>query len=167
LVLEATFKDLVGDGFHTEGIEKLLEEQGKIVGKGDVSASGIRRAAKAFSSTKDLGMGLARLDPSKITPVVLGAAYYFARGIEAKGDDDATAKDMCMDIIATLVLWNCLEKHQMMRQHSESCQALYESLEDKMVHMYEKALTLLEDLMLYLQNRGRECILPMYPVSMC
>ncbi|KAH7130742.1 hypothetical protein B0J11DRAFT_603123 [Dendryphion nanum] len=107
--------------------------------KNGVSRSPLRkvflRIARVVLSTKDLGMGLARLDPHKVAPVVLGGIYCLASLIEGASEDDILAVKCSMDIVELVALWATYEKQHMVVVRSEELKEEYQKLGVKIIKM--------------------------------
>ena len=133
----------------------------KIRGKDGVSQGRTRkffsRTAKFILSTKDLGMGLARLDPHRIAPIVLGGVYCLAQCIDGATEHSLAAIEVTMDIAEIFALWDCVEERQIKTQHNQQLRVLYEKLSGAVARMYEVAITLLGALMKYFDSKWRKC----------
>jgi hypothetical protein len=118
----------------------------------------IRRFAKSVILTKDLGMGLARLDPHRIAPIVLGGVYCIATIIDGNIDARKSAFLICRDILNTLALWKFIEQYQIVPNIDEDVNEEYEQLQKELVIMYADVIVLLETLTAYFDSKWREYI---------
>lgn len=161
MILEKNLKDLGNRASLADDIGQMLEERHeKIRAKDGVSQSRTRkfftRGAKFVVATKDLGMGLARLDPHKIAPVVLGGVYCLSQYIVGATEVDLAAIEVTIEIAEIFALWNYLEERQMNKQHNQQLRVLYEELGGAIARMYEVAIVLLGTLMKYFDSKWRK-----------
>jgi hypothetical protein len=162
LILEKNLEDLDYKDSLAGNIGGMLEARyEKIRATDGISQSRTRkvfsRTAKFISSTKDLGMGLSRLDPNRIAPIVLGGVYCLAQCIDGATEISLVAIKATMDIAELFALWNCLEERQMKKQHNKELQGLYDELSEEVARMYQVAIRLLGTLMKYFDSRWSKC----------
>jgi hypothetical protein len=116
----------------------------------------IRRAAKCVLLTKDLSIGLSRLDPHRITPVVLGGVYCTATIIDGNIDARKSAFPLCLNILNTLALWKFVEQCQIVPNLDKDVDKEYEQLKEELVKMYEDVIVLLGTLTAYFDSKRHE-----------
>lgn len=141
-------------------IGAIHEQHDKLRAKDGVSQGRLRRklksGAKLVLSTKDLGMGLGRLDNHNVAPIVLGGVYCLALLIGECTEEDLAAMKITMEIAELVALWTSVEKLQIRRQHHGHLQTLYARLSEQIVKLYKIIIVLLGTLMAYFDSKWRE-----------
>lgn len=161
--LEDNLGDLNSDGSLGDRILQLeKEQQAKIRSKDGVRATSWRRwlarTARAALSTKDVAMGLARLDKHGIAPIVLGGVFTVIRVIQEVTDEFHAAMAMTLEIGYIVSLWNTVEKRQILSNQDPMLADSYGKLSDAIVRMYENIVVLLGTMVAYFnKSKLRKC----------
>jgi len=101
-------------------------------------------------------MGLARLDPYKITPIVLGGVYCAAQFAEGATDEDTAAVKVTMDIAELVAFWTILEQRQIINNQNPKLNELYARLGHELINMYKVIVILLGETVAYFNSKRRE-----------
>lgn len=130
--------------------------------QGDSSKSRFRkyslRFARFVNSTKDLGMGLARLDPHHVAPIVLGGVYTLVQIVTSDSEDHRHAILTTLEIVETIAQWNHVEVEQILRNKDPNLTELFEKLGSSIKNLYQEIIVLLATMMIYFsKNKWREC----------
>ena len=116
------------------------------------------RTARAALSTKDVAMGLARLDHHGVAPVVLGGMFTVIKVIQGATDESLTAMTATLEIGCIVSLWNTVEKRQILRNRDPRLTESYEKLSDAIIQLYKDIIVLLGQMVAYFsKSKIREC----------
>lgn len=116
------------------------------------------RTARAALSTKDVAMGLARLDHHGVAPVILGGIFTVIQVIQGATDESLTAMTATLEIGYIVSLWNTVEKRQILRNRDPRLTASYEELSDAIIQLYKDIIVLLGQMVAYFsKSKLREC----------
>ncbi len=153
-ILEKNFNDIENRDTIANDIATIVEtKQATARGKDGISESNARRvvtrSAKFIMSTKDLTMGLARLDHHGIAPIVLGGVYTIVGIIQNDNDEHRAALTLTLDIAETVALWNSIEKHQISKNLNPNLTDLYEKLSHAIISLYQRVIESLGTMMAY------------------
>ena len=124
-----------------------------IRGKDGVSLSSGRkwygRFRRLVLSTKEPVMRATAFDPSRVSPIVLGAVYTLLQALQNESEAFLSALSVTMEMAGVVALWTCYEYKQLKRNQNkdEKLCAMYEELGDHIVEMYKEIIALLGTLM--------------------
>ena len=99
-------------------------------------------------------MGLSRLDPHGVAPLVLGGIYTIFQVVQNDSDERRTALSLALDISETMALWQSIESYQISPNLNPKCSDLYESLGKAIIQLYQRIIVLLGTMMAYF-DKGR------------
>lgn len=116
----------------------------------------IQRGTKFMTSTERVGMGVARLDPHGIAPLVLAGVYTLVKCIEGATEDQRIANRLTMEIPELITLWTSIEQRTIRREHSSNQEEDYRKLCAEIVKMYRVIVVLLGTLVKYFDDSWRE-----------
>ena len=163
LILKRNFNDLKSRDTIANDIATMVEtKQATVRGKDGISESNARkvltRSARFIMSTKDLAMGLARLDHHGIAPIVLGGVYTVVGIIQNDSDEHRAALTLTLDIAEIVALWNSIEKYQISKNLNPNLKDLYEKLSHAITSLYQEIIVLLGTMMAYFdKSRWGKC----------
>lgn len=115
------------------------------------------RSVRFTMSTRDLAMGLARLDPHKIAPAVLGGVYTIVQVLDNDTEESRAAMMTTLELAGIVALWTSIEKRQISKNSHPGLKALYQKLSELIVKLYEGIIVLFGTMMAYFdKNRFRK-----------
>ena len=158
-ILEKNFESLANQDTLISDITNLTEikeNQGQKPGRS--TASRVRRvftrSAKSALSTKEAGMGLAKLDPYGIAPFVLGGVYTVFEVVQNNSEERDSAVALALDVAEVVALWNSIERYQISKNLNSRLDPLYDELSNAIVELYRKIIVLLGTTIAHLE-KGR------------
>lgn len=145
----------------TDTLSRELEAQEeKLQAEDRVSQTRIRKELRNLSnfilSTKDVGMGVARLDPYRVAPIVLGCIYGVAQFVNGATEESLIAMRMISDIAQSIAYWVAVEQHHIARNGLLSLKPEYDELSEEIVKMYKDMIILLGTILAYFDNKWRK-----------
>jgi hypothetical protein len=164
VVLEKNLKALDNKDSLVEDIASILNEKGeRLLAQDGISQSRGRRylarGVKFMMSGQNLAMGLARLDPHGVAPIVLGGVYTLVLILQNNSDESRAAMTIPLELAEMVALWNSTEKNQIMRNSNPTLKALFEKLSKSIKVLFEGIIALLGRMMVYFdRRRWCECI---------
>jgi hypothetical protein len=106
-------------------------------------------------------MGLARLDPHGVAPVVLGCVYTLVQTLANNSDEHCVAILITLEIAQVIGLWTDIEEKQTSKNQNsqlERLKEMYEKLSQAVVRLFEKIIELLTTMMMWFDEpRWRKC----------
>ncbi|PMD56613.1 uncharacterized protein K444DRAFT_666200 [Hyaloscypha bicolor E] len=163
-----------GSGVTSDLAQILSERQKKSQAENEVSESSansaISRALRSMSiakvrsvrflmSTKDLAMGLARLDPHGIAPIVLGGVYTVVSVFDNNTEECQAALTITLELAGIVAVWTGVENHQISKNSDQRLNKLYAKLSDQIVGLYEDIIVLFGTILTWLdRNQVRKII---------
>lgn len=110
-------------------------------------------------------MGLARLDPLGIAPVVLGGVYTIVRVLHNDTEESQVAMTAVLELAGIVALWAGVEKRQISKNSRPRLKVQYQKLSELIVKLYEGIIVLFGTMMAYYdQNRFRRCSRPLVEI---
>lgn len=117
------------------------------------------RSVRFMMSTRDLAMGLARLDPHGIAPFILGGIYAIVLVLHNDTEESRAAMIAVVELAGIVALWTGIEKKQISRNSNPRLNKRYQKLSELIVNLYEGIIVLLGTMMAYFdKNRFRKCL---------
>ena len=158
-MLRKNFEGLQNRNTIAQDIANVVEaKQISVCGTDGISQSRTREAvahsARFVTSTKDLVMGLSRLDPHGIAPIVLGGIYTVVQIVQNDSDERRAALSLTLDMSETVAVWQSVERYQISQNLNQNCEDLYEALSKAIVQLYQRIIVLLGTMMAYF-DKGR------------
>lgn len=140
----------------------LQEREDKLHGKDGVSRTPMhkyaRKVAKFVISTKDLGMGLVRIDTYRIAPIVMGGIYCIAAIVEGATEEQRKAIDTALDMASLITYWDTIEELQIRTNANLRLTSSYKQLEVELIKMYKAIIVLMVGLTSFLRSKMRTFI---------
>lgn len=145
----------------TDTLRRKLEDQKKkLQAKDGVSQTPmrkqLRRLATFILSTKDVGMGVSRMDPYSIAPIVLGCIYGAAQFVIGATEESLIAMRAISDTTQSIAYWIAVEQHHIARNGLLSLKPEYDELSEEIVKMYKDMIILIGTILAYFDNKWRK-----------
>ena len=162
-LLEQNLNELNNRDNIADDIERIVNtKQGRLHAKDGLTHSAGRklesRSVRFMMSTRDLAMGLARLDPHGIAPVILGGVYAIIRVLNNDTEESQAAMTAVLELAGIVALWTGIEKNQISKNSRSRLGIRYQKLSELIVNLYEGIIVLLGTMMAYFdENRFRKC----------
>lgn len=115
------------------------------------------RSVRFVTSTRDLAMGLARLDSHGIAPIVLGGVYSIVRILQNDTEESRAAMTAALELARIVEPWTGIEKIQISKNSRLRMKEQYQELSELIVRLYEGIIVLLGTMIAYFdKNRVRK-----------
>lgn len=153
-MLEKNLNEMDNRDTIAKDIQQIVNtKQDKLRAKDSLTQSTDRkftsRSVRFMMSTKDLAMGLARLDPHKIAPIVLGGVYTIVQVLQNDTEEFQTAMTTTLELAGIVALWTCIEESQIQKNLNPRLDGLYQRLSGLIVNLYEGIIVLFGTMMAY------------------
>ena len=107
-------------------------------------------------STKDLAMGLARLDHHGIAPIILGGVYTIVKVLDNDSEESQAAMTIPLELAGIVAVWTKFENRQISQGTNSRLVQSYKKLGNLIVRLYEGIIVLFGIIIAYLE-KNRFC----------
>lgn len=111
------------------------------------------RSVRFMMSTKDLAMGLARLDPHGIAPIVLGGVYTIVQVFQNDAEGSEAAMTTTLELAGIVALWTRIERSQISKNSNPKLIKYFQELSELIVKLYEGIIVLFGTMMAYFNKK--------------
>ena len=137
-------------------IAVAAREQVAKLTKDGVSISGTQNAfngiARFMAPTEKLAMGLSRIDPHHIAPIVLGGIFSVIQIMTNNTEGHITVVKIIEDLLPIMTTWSFVDEKQIRTNRRKNFVPFYEDLRNAIVGMFRKIMILLGKILTFLSN---------------
>ena len=156
-LLEKNLKGIDNINFLPSKIASAATEQVAKFTKDGISTSHTQNAfnsiTRFMAPTEKLAMGLSRLDPYHIAPVVLGGVFSAIQLMNNETEGHRAAVKTIEDLLPIMTVWSFVDDRQIRTNRSKSLATFYDELRTAIIGLFRMIMILLGRILAFLSNK--------------